>query len=114
MRRNKSGQLSIHKAVEALSLASLVLLAVLVDAVIYDRYVVLVEEDLLLGHLIPDPLGRELVILGRLLGLLELGPELVDAGLLPLHLGAQALPVERGCPLLVELFGHIRLRPAAL
>ena len=70
-----------------MSLVGLVVLAVLMGAVIDDGYGVLVEEDLLLGHLIPDPLGRELVILGRLLGLLELGPELVDAGLLPLHLG---------------------------
>ena len=85
--RNLSSQFSYDIAIMELSLAGLDLLSVTIDAFINDRNIVFVEIDLLFRDVLLYPLSRKLVILGCLFGLLELSPELVNAILLPPHLG---------------------------
>ena len=79
-----------------------------------DWYPVRVEGGPIGRDLLLDPFGRKLVLSGRLLGLLELGPELLDLLVLLPHLGAQALSIKLGSTFLVELLAHLGLRPSPL
>ena len=97
-----------------MSLAGLALLVVPEEVLGDDGDGVLVEVDLPLRDAGLEPVGRELVLVGRLLGLLELGLQLLDVLPLLLILGLHGVPVEGGGALLIELLAHVLLGPAPL
>ena len=99
-------------AVEEVSLAGLALLVVPEELLGDDGDGVLVEVDLPLRDAVLEPVGRELVSVNFLLGLLELGLQLLDVLLLLLILGLHGIPVEGRGTLLVNLLAHVFLGPA--
>ena len=97
-----------------MSLAGLVHLIVPEEVLGDDGDGVLVEVDLPLRDAVLEPVGRELVSVNFILGLLKLGLQLLDIFLLLLHLGVHSISVKCRCTLFVKLLTHIFLFPAPL